>query len=76
MGGQNQQEDQDAINKQADPNSEAMSLDKDSCRCDKRVLQPQKVYVHQPHSILLPPGLPEGLEEVIEGLEEAVETAE
>jgi hypothetical protein len=42
MGGGNQKEDQAAINKQVDEKSGAMSLDKDSCKCEERG-EPQPV---------------------------------
>jgi hypothetical protein len=42
MGGGTQKEDQAAINQQVDPNGKAMSLDKDSCKCEERG-EPQSV---------------------------------
>lgn len=53
MGGQTQYEDQDEINKQANPNSGAMSLDKDSCECDKRG-EPEPVNVAVPSPFFVP----------------------
>ncbi len=42
MGGGNQEEDYTAINKQVDDKTSAMSLDKDSCKCEERG-EPQPV---------------------------------
>ena len=42
MGGGTQKDDQAAINQQVDPNGKAMSLDKDSCKCEERG-EPQPV---------------------------------
>jgi hypothetical protein len=47
MGGKNQEQDYKDINKQTDPNSGALSLDKDSCKCSERG-EPQPVRAPAP----------------------------
>lgn len=66
MGGKNQQEDQRDINKQVDPNSNEMSLDKDSCKCEERgEPEPVAKYEMSPFIVpgvnLAPRAVPEGV---------------